>query len=200
MRKIYVLLIATVWIAMQARAQCGVYLTAGDYINGKLTAEGKVLSIPSGPGPDDRVVVSGKTFMFDKIWGYKNNLSEYRMLDGEPRLIVCKGNIYAFAPYGPIKKRGKKTTYYRLTLGFGQITVTKDLRSTEATTVADYLDLWKVMDPKLIPQVKQYFVKRTEANEGVTPVPEQIINYYNSLLPGYVEPLYDIITVNVDGY
>lgn len=198
MAKPFTLLLLVLLFTAKAFSQCGVYLTADDFVSGKLTSEGKVLSIPSGPGEDDRLVVGGKTYLFEKIWGYKDNLSMYRILNYQPHLIVCSGNLYAFAPYGPVKRKGKNTVYYRLTFGFGQISITKDIRSTEVTTVADYLSLWKLMDPKLIPKVKEYFVERTEENEGVTPVPEQIINYYNSLLPGFVEPIYDTIRVTVD--
>ncbi len=186
---------AVLFIAVKGSAQCGVFLSAQDYINGKLTNESKTLTIPSGAGPDDRVICGGKKYMFTEIWGFKNNLSEYRIIYGEPKLIVCKGNIYGFTPYGPIKNKSKgKIVYYREVVGFGEIMITKDLKNPEVTSLADFRDLWSYMDTALLPKVKEFYSKCVVNNEGVMPVPEQIINYYNSLLPGYVtEPYTDIL-------
>jgi hypothetical protein len=75
--------------------------------------------------------------------------------------------------------------------------ITKNVKDPEVTSLTDYSQLWPYMDPQLIDRIKDYFVKRTEENEGVMAIPEQIINYYNSLLPGHIEPPYNTITVQV---
>src|SRR4051812_6822875 len=107
-----IILFAALLVAAKAYSQCGVYLTASDYINGKLTDECKKISIPSGPGPDDRVALLGKrSYLWTEIWGYKDGMSEYRILYGQPMLIACKGAIYVFTYYGPIKKGKKGITY-----------------------------------------------------------------------------------------
>jgi hypothetical protein len=197
MKKIIVLLCSILFLATGARGQCGIYLSAEDYLSGKLTSESKVLSIPPGPGEDDRVVCGGKTYLWKDIWGYKNNLSEYRMLQGQPCIIACKGNLYALTPYGPFKRVGKKVIYVRKVVGFGEVMVTKDIRDKEVNSVMDFKTLWSYMDPELIPKVKDFFAKCSVENKGVMCLPEQIINYYNSLLPGYIPEPYTEFSVNV---
>ncbi|HLP21244.1 MAG TPA: hypothetical protein VK174_13120 [Chitinophagales bacterium] len=196
------LLLALLLIVGNVYSQCGVYLTAEDYTNGKLTDEGISLSIPSGPGEDNAVAIitknGRKVHMWNKIWGYKDKLSEYRIIYDRPMLIACKGAICVFAPYGPLSKSGKKVVYIRKAFGFGEITIASSPTSKEITTLADYSELWRKMDPVFVPRVKDYYSQLSSQNGDVMPVPEQIINYYNSLVPGYVEPVYQSVRIYVD--
>lgn len=180
-------------------AQSGVYLSVDDYLSGKLTDECQSLSVPRKPGENDLIVLltknGRKTYKFSQVWGYKDGLSEYRMIQSLPYLIVCKGEILAFAPYGPIRQVGKKVVYYRRQLNFGEIVVTKNMRDPDPITLSDFTQLWQAVDSNSVPDLKKEYSKLVVSNEGVYVVPEQIINYYNSTRPGYVPPIYTHIEV-----
>jgi hypothetical protein len=176
-------------------AQSGVYLSADDYLNNKLTDECKSLSIPSRKGPNDRILLltskGSKTYTFYEVWGFKDGIAEYRVVHGRPMLIVCKGVLWAFSPNGSLKKKGDKIVFQRtLTYGFGEITVTKDIRDPEPITYTGYPDLWKQFEPKSVPGLKEYYSKLMLKDEDNFVAPEEIINYYNSTRPGYVPPIY----------
>jgi hypothetical protein len=198
MKKLFFLLVFLV--SLKAYSQCGVYLTAEDFIAGKLTDEGIDIGIPSGPGEDDRVVVTTshgkKAHKWADVWGYKDNLSYYRILYGQPMIIVCRGKLIAYTPYGPIKKTGKNTTYYRKVDGFGEVYVSTDFKNPDGISpVNDFSQLWALLDKSVLQKVKEYYVARTAENESLEATPEQIISFYNSLFPGYVEPTYSVIKV-----
>lgn len=190
-----------VLFSVQAFSQCGVYLTADDFIAGKLTDEGGSISIPSGPGEDDRVVVTTKhgrkTHLFSDIYGYKNKLSVYRILYNRPYIQVCRGAIHAFTPYGPIEQTKKGVVYFRRVVGFGEIVIASDLHDKNPQTITDYVDLWKVMDPLYVGKAKEFIRRMSSENGDITAIPEQTIEYYNSLLNGYVPAPYTTIKVDV---
>lgn len=188
-------------ISAQAFSQCGVYLTADDFIAGKLTDEGGSISIPSGPGEDDRVVVTTKdgkkTHLFNDIYGYKDKLSTYRILYNRPYILVCRGAITAFTPYGPIEQTKKGIVYYRRVIGFGEIVITTDLHDNKPQTITDYVDLWKVMDPLYVGKAKEFIRKMSSENGNIQAIPEQTIEYYNAQLNDYVPAVYTTIKVDV---
>jgi len=197
MKKLF--LLAALFVSAIAYSQCGVYLTVDDYLNGKLTDECDKYTLPSGRGADDRLVLhtkaGKKTYMFNKIWAYKDKLSVIRVLNGEQRLMVCKGAIYAFTeanldPEPRIVLYKKQVTYHRIYDGLMYMGGTAADRQ-DFKVVKDFETLFELMDPALVPKVmarKEQLVAK--GNEII--LPEQLINYYNSLLPGYV-PLYNTI-------
>jgi hypothetical protein len=190
-------LLGAIILYANVTAQSGVYLTVDDFLNHKLSVEGKTLKIPSGPGEDNRVVVAtaegNKTFLFTEIWGFQNGLSEYRMLKGKPYLIACKGEYYVFTQYGPIRQKRDKIIYYRNQVGFGEINLTKDLHNETLTTLTDYADLWAMFDAKTVAELKDAYIKLLANNEGADVIPEQIIDHYNSTRKGYIPPVYSHI-------
>lgn len=192
-------LLAFLLLFTSAYSQSGVYLSADDYINHKLTDECQSLSVPSKPGENDVIVLltknGRKTYLFSEVWGYKNGHSEYRILQGKPHLIACKGNIYALTPYGPILQKGKKVIYYRYKESFGAVTITKDISDLNPSTYTDYTELWKQFDSTSVKDLKDYYIKLIPASKGYEVAPEHIINYYNSTRPGYIPPVYTEIEV-----
>lgn len=189
------------FVSVQAFSQCGVYLTADDFIAGKLTDEGSLLSIPSGRGEDDRVVITTKngmkTHLFSNIYGYKNKLSVYRIIFNQPYILVSRGAINAFTPYGPISQTKKGVVYYRRVAGFGEVVITNNLHDKNPQIIADYIDLWKAMDLLYVGKVKDFVRRMSSENGDITAIPEQTIEYYNSLLDGYVPAAYTTIKVDL---
>lgn len=188
-------------ISVSAFSQCGVYLTADDFIAGKLTDEGSSLSISSVTGAESKVVVvtkaGSKTHFFKDIYGYKNKLSTYRIISNKPYIQVCRGALNAFTPYGPIEQTKNGVVYYRRLMGFGEIVISTDLHTTSTQTITSYDELWKVMDTNYTRKVKEFVRRMTNENGDIQAVPEQTIEYYNSLQNGFVPAKYTTIKVDV---
>jgi len=179
---------------VQGLQKCGIYLTVDDYLNGKLTDEGNKITEPAGRGNPDYILIhtkdGKKEHKKNKIWGYKIGLGDYKMIDGKPRLVICRGAIYAFIGRGAFVQNGKKIIFSRRSaIDFGTFYLTKDLRTIEPTEFVNYYQIWRFMDTQLVKQVKKYGQSLVDGGQHVV-FPEQIINYYNSLLPGYIAPIY----------
>lgn len=193
---------------MSVHSQCGVYLTADDFKNGKVSDACKSFTKRSQRGADALVLhteTGNKVYEMDKIWGYKkDDLNDVCIVKNETYVVVGNGPLYFF----PCKiedahrKRNKKgeIIYYKSGVNaYASVDLSK--APVRVRKMSDLLDL---MDEGMLKKVKEHFNNNFcgVENQGLNfkearKIPErpamieEVVDYYNSLFPGYRPFVYD---------
>ncbi len=103
-------------------AQCGIYKTLQDFKNNKLsqTCESimveklgsKFIIILHNGDKKEKIELKGSG-----IWGYKKEMTDYRIIDDVPHAIATKGEIWMYSGAGDkiglAKDFNNDTTYYK---------------------------------------------------------------------------------------
>lgn len=160
-------------------AQCGIYKTQEDFINNKLTnpskamfkgQSGAVYTITLSGGEKREKININKT----DIWGFKHNMTDFRVINHTAHAITAKGEIYMYS--GPFDRfsmytayKSNDTCYFKRDNAFPYASKGID---GEIVQIRNPQTLYDMMDPKTAEKVKQ-------ANTGT--YLEAIAWYYNTL-------------------
>lgn len=176
--------IFVLFCALATMAENGVYNSLKDFKEGKLSKKCESMNIEQFGGRYVITLINGDNkekivLRESDIWGYKRELTDYRIIDGLPRAIATKGEIWIYSGYMDKKEIFKgDTAYYKESNVYPYASKGID---GELVLVHNMKELFKLMDQKEVPRID----KELRAFK-VSSFLEDVADYYNSTRPGYL--------------
>lgn len=171
-------------------AESGIYKTLEDFKANKLSqtcdnlsvtilGSNYVLTLKSG---DNKETINLKG---SGIWGFRRDMTDYRIIDNAPRAIATKGEIYVYSDafdYIGLEAGTNDITYFKKSNAFPSASKGIDgkiIVLSNPNVLFDMMD--KKVSEEVMERVKKFLVSYFM---------EDIADYYNSLRPGYLSTRY----------